>query len=81
MDNKVVKICKACGKIYNNHGDYCWKHYEQIRKYGKLLDNNSRTQYSNNEVIIQDNYALVNTYNRNGDIYKQYKIDINDICF
>ena len=79
MDNKVVKICKACGKIHNNHGDYCWKHYEQIRKYSKLLDNNSRTQYSNNEVIIQDNYTLVNTYNRNGDIYKQYKIDINDI--
>ena len=77
----MSKICKACSKIHTNHGDYCWKHYNQIRTLGFILDNNPRTKYDPNDIQIKDSYADIMTYDKWGNNFISFKIDIEDIPF
>ena len=36
----------------------------QIRKYGKCLDSNPRTQYDKNEIVVYDDYAEIIIYDK-----------------
>lgn len=82
--NTKIKICKVCGKICGNKlHEYikgmCSKHYLQVKKYGKPLDNNPRTVYDANEIRVLNDYAEIDTYNFIGEVLSTFKLDIEDI--
>lgn len=79
------RICCICGKSCNEgkshefvHG-MCRKHYEQMRRFGKTLDTNSRTVWDPNEIRILDEYAEIDTYTSTGEVFNTFKLDIEDI--
>jgi hypothetical protein len=52
ITGKKLKVCPACNKEYyylGNKDGYCEKHYYQLLRYGKLLDNSPRSIYDPNE--------------------------------
>ena len=55
--------CIVCGREdkYIKKG-MCSKHYHQWKKYGKVLDDNPRTQKDPNEIVIHDDYAEIILY-------------------
>ena len=53
----------------------CRKHYNQLLKYGKFLDNNPRTINDPNEVRVYDDYAEIDIYKCDGTIFKTFKFD------
>ena len=47
------KICPVCNTLHKNPAsDMCYKHYQQVRKYGKIMCPNSRTVFNMNEVRV-----------------------------
>ena len=77
LNSKHYK-CKYCGekatRTYN--GDhYCFKHAQQLKKYGKIK---KRTCTDKNEVIFKDDLAYINTYDKNGNINSTFIIDTED---
>lgn len=51
-------ICEWCNHVQDRSGrGYCRRHYDQMRKYGKILD--IRTRRDNNRIITHDDYAEV----------------------
>lgn len=77
---KKIKFCKACGKINQTaYKEYCKKHYMQLSKYGKILDNNPRTIWDKNEIRILDTHAEIDTYDELGNVLHTYLLDIEDI--
>ena len=57
----------------------CSKHYSQYKKYRKFLDNNPRTTFDTNEIIVDKNVAKIQLYNRKQNIIGEAIIDIEDI--
>ena len=57
----------------------CLKHWNQMRRYGKILDTNPRTVYDSNEVRIYEKYAEVDTYTSTGEVKNTFKIDVEDV--
>lgn len=53
----------------------CRKHYNQLIKYGKFLDNNPRTINEPNEVRVYNDYAEIDIYKCDGSIFKTFKFD------
>ena len=50
-----MKECQVEGCSNKHYGKgYCQKHYNQVRKYGKIL---TRTRKDPNEIIVYDNYG------------------------
>lgn len=79
-----MKHCKICNRLLteaeiHTNVKYCCKHYNQIKKYGKPLDNNPRSLNDFNEVRIFKDYAEIDTYNLNGEVLHTYKVDIEDL--
>lgn len=75
-----MKKCSQCGRETNKlKKGLCPKHYFQIRKYGKCLDNNPRTQYDKNEIVINNNYAEIIIYNKECNEKCRALIDIEDV--
>lgn len=80
-------FCEACGKLLNKTNKYykvdskhyCSKHYFQIRKYGKVQDNNPRTVYDDNEIRVKHDYAEIDTYDNKGNVLVTYKLDVEDV--
>lgn len=73
--------CEACGRKHNGKysSHYCRKHVWQIKKYGKLLDNNPRTKFDKNEFRFKDGYVEFDTYNEPCmHLNKTYIIDTED---
>lgn len=73
--------CEACGRKHNGKysSHYCRKHQWELKKYGKLLDNNPRTKFDPNEFRFKNNYVEFDTYNvPKLDVNKTYKIDVTD---
>lgn len=74
--------CDVCGskyKIsYNRKSSkfLCQKHSGQMVKFGSIQ---KRTMMDKNNIIIKNNYAEIELYNRNCDIVGYSKIDIEDI--
>lgn len=67
-----MKICKieGCNNKHNAKG-YCKKHYEQIRRYGRITNKN--------EIIIYSNYAEMILYDKNNNEKARTLIDLDDI--
>lgn len=77
-------VCCICGRISHRKIKaykkcYCCKHYEQLKKYGKPLDNNPRTIADRNEIQIIGNTAIMNIYNKNADKIAEVIIDADDV--
>lgn len=77
-------ICDVCGRKSKNKIKYhgytlCNKHYNQIRKYGKFLDNNPRTLRDLNEIHICGDVTYIDLYDKNYNVVAQAIIDTEDI--
>lgn len=78
--SKKEKVCTVCGKIHTNPAsDLCYKHYEQMKKYGKIICANSRTVFDMNEVRILSDYCEIDTYDSYGRVLKTFKFDKEDL--
>ena len=72
-----MKICKIEGCSNKHHAKgYCKKHYEQIRKYGKILE---RTMQTPNEIIEYEDYAEIILYNMQNEEIARTLIDLDDV--
>ena len=59
----------------------CSKHMHQIIKYGKVLDNNPRTNNDLNEFRILDKNSIeVDVYNQKNEKINSFIIDKDDLC-
>lgn len=78
--------CEVCGDLYHNveyrrdlNMILCTKHKNQIKKYGKPLDNISRTIYDENEILYYEDYAEIILYNINNIEIARAIIDLDDV--
>jgi hypothetical protein len=62
-----MRLCSVenCDNKYFGNG-YCNKHYTQVRKYGRIISTNQRSQKDPNEIIIDGNVCRIKTYDING---------------
>lgn len=85
MSNKIIeRVCCVCGKKFNyqssiNGEYYCYKHYEQVKKYGYHLDNTPRGKYDRNDYRIIDDKAIFDTYDKNNVKNREFIIDLEDL--
>jgi len=72
-----MKICKVenCERVHKAKG-YCVRHYQQFKKYDGVLHNKIRTE---NRYIIKKNHALIELYDKNGNIKCYTKISLFDV--
>jgi len=77
MVDKLKKQCqvKECDGKYYAIG-YCFKHYRQIRKYGKIR---IRMKNDPNRFLINENCCLIELYKNNGTIAGHAIIDLVDV--
>lgn len=83
-DGKTYYRCSVCGrqlfrKIKSHGKVYCNKHYNQIKKYGKPIDNNPRTPYDKNEITIDEKVARVKLYDAHCNHIATAIIDADDV--
>jgi len=57
----------------------CRRHYEQIRKYGQLIDNNPQSLSDKNNIYIYVDHAEIELQNKNHAIVGYALIDLDDI--
>lgn len=71
----MSKICKVDG-CNNKHlaKGYCDKHYKQVRKYGKIIDNEPK-----NQIIKYNDYAEIILCNKQGREVARTLIDLDSI--
>lgn len=74
-DKCVVPWCT--GKRNRSGKGYCRRHYDQIRKYGHIL--NTRTTHDRNEIIVDAECAYIILADRMGEEIGRVKIDIEDV--
>jgi len=60
-------------------GWLCSKHYQQYIKYGKPIDNIARTENDLNKIILENDYAKIELYDRRQNIIGYCLISIEDI--
>ena len=65
---KIKRICPVCGKIhyFTCKNNYCEKHYYQLHRYGKFLDNSPRSIYDPNEYRIDGDITYISVYDKRG---------------
>lgn len=85
-DKKVENGCDVCGDMEHDvtyrkafHMVLCTKHNNQMKNFGKVLDNNSRTMYDSNEYILYNDYAEIVMYDKQNNEKGRVKIDTDDI--
>lgn len=83
-DGKTYYRCCICGrqlfrKIKSHGKVYCKKHYHQLKKYGKPIDNNPRTILDRNEIIIDGNVAHIKIYDAHCNHIATTIIDAEDV--
>ena len=70
------KICPVCNTLHKNPAsDMCYKHYQQVRKYGKIMCPNSRTVFNMNEVRVLTEWCEIDTYDKFGNTIATFKFD------
>lgn len=75
-----MKKCAVCGRECKQlKKGMCRKHYEQFKKYGKVLDNNPRTYRDPNEIIEYEDHAEVILYNKQCEEISRAIIDLEDV--
>ena len=77
-------VCCICGresfrKIKSNNNIYCNKHYNQIKKYGHVLDKNPRTTYDKNGYHIQGDITKIDLYDKTCNKIGEAIIDTEDL--
>lgn len=73
-------MCRVewCNNKPNPSGNgYCRTHYDQMRKYGKILD--KRTTRNPNDIIKHEDYAEIILRNRKGEEVARAIIDLEDV--
>jgi hypothetical protein len=75
-----MKSCIICGSSSHtktrNGKVYCGRHYQQLRRHGKVLD---RTIYDANEIVLYDDYAELICYTRDGQEKARALISLADV--
>ena len=76
--------CEICGRKVNKKirmcgYTLCYKHMHQLHKYGKFLDNISRTNSDLNDYVVSDGVAYFNIYNQKNEKIAAFVIDVCDI--
>lgn len=72
-------ICDWCNREQNRSGKgYCRKHYDQIRKYGHIVDD-VRGSWDDNRIEIKGDYAEVVITDYKDNIQGIAKISIEDV--
>ena len=76
--------CEICGRKVNKKirmcgYTLCYKHMHQLHKYGKFLDNISRTNSDLNDYVVSDGVAYFNLYNQKNEKIATFIIDVCDI--
>lgn len=75
-----MKECNVCGRrVKKLQKGMCYKHYRQLMKYGKVLDNNPRTRKDPNEIVIYDDFAEIILYDNECREIARTLIDLEDI--
>lgn len=70
--------CEWCNnKPHKSGKGYCRTHYDQVRKYGNVLD--IRTKANPNEIVVKEGYAELILRDNNGEETARALIDIDDI--
>ena len=77
----ILKKCKVCGRELTGRPAFCMckKHYYQYKKYGKVLDNNPRTKYDPNEIVLHEDYAEIIIYDKDCEEMARALIDLDDV--
>lgn len=77
------KVCPVCGITHHNASNtlMCYKHYNQMKKYGKIMCANSRTVKDPNEIRIFDDYIEVDTYDMFGNVVATYICDKDKLSY
>jgi len=71
-------LVEWCNNVPNNSGKgYCRKHYDQIRKYGNILE--TKTIQTPNDVIMYEAYAEIVLRNVKQEEVARCIVDIGDI--
>lgn len=83
-DGKTYYRCSVCGRQLfrktKSHGKvYCDKHYNQLKKHGKPLDNNPRTLMDRNEIIVDGEVAHIKLYDARCNHIATTIIDADDV--
>lgn len=73
------RFCKVCKKNEIYSFGMCRKHYEQFRRYGKILDKNKRTIYEKNDYIIEKDICIMFLYDRFGNLTEKTIFDKKDL--
>lgn len=79
---KIKRVCPQCGRVHTfaSKDNYCEKHYYQLHRYGKFLDNNPRSIYDPNEYRIEGDITYISVYDKKGiKLDKEVIIDTKNI--
>ena len=83
VPGKKLKVCPACNKEHyysGNKDGYCEKHYYQLLRYGKLLDNSPRSIYDSNEYRTEEEVTYISVYDKRGiKLPEEVIIDTEDL--
>jgi hypothetical protein len=82
MKEKIKRICPICGKLHTDthKNGYCDKHYYQVLRFGKVLDNNPRSLYDPNEYRTEGDVTYISVYDKYGNkLQKEVIIDTKNI--
>ena len=82
--NSNCKVCDICGRhekhIIGYYGKkLCNKHYNQIKKYGHVLENSPRTIYDKNEIRVEGEIAYIELYDKSYNVVALTMIDTEDV--
>lgn len=76
-----MKSCVICGSSKHvktrNGKPYCGRHYQQIRRHGKVLE---RTIYDANEIVLYDDYAELICFTKDGQEKARALISLDDVA-
>lgn len=79
---KINRVCPQCGKVHNysSKDGYCEKHYYQMLRFGKFLDNSPRSIYDSNEYRVEGSVTFISVYDKYGNkLPQEVLIDTEDI--
>ena len=64
----INRICPVCGKVHTfaSKSNLCSKHYEQMKDYGRFLDNSPRSIYDPNEYRTEGDTTYISCYDKRG---------------
>lgn len=83
-NGKTYYICNICGRksfraIKAYKKIWCVKHYKQMKKYGRMLDDNPRTILDKNEIRICGKVAYMDLYSIKCGKVAEVKFDSEDV--